>query len=116
MKKTRPVTHVTGYQWGDDGGYIGPYQFEKNRDKPEIHLPPRTTLLAPPGDLPVDLEAAWDGSQWICRRLCLSYLPDRVLVGGEPDDQPPDNNLEENHGNHNEDLLPAGPTVPASQG
>ena len=70
---------IIGYQWGDDGTYIGPYTFQNNRDKKDIHLPPRTTLTPPPEQIAVDEEAAWDGEQWVVRRLSLSHLPDREV-------------------------------------
>lgn len=72
-------TILTGYQYGDDNGFIGEYHFENNRDKDDIHLPPRTTLQAPPRPLPVDQEAAWDGAQWIIRNVALSWLLNRAL-------------------------------------
>ncbi|MFZ6687495.1 hypothetical protein ACO0K0_07085 [Undibacterium sp. SXout11W] len=68
---------MTGYQWGDDGQFIGLYPFPNNNDKEEVHLPPRTTLTAPPNELAVDEEAFWDGEQWLLRRLTPSYLPER---------------------------------------
>ncbi len=70
---------LTGYQWGDNGIYIGPYEFDNNQDKEEVHLPPRTTLIKPPKKLAVDEEAAWNGEKWIVRRLSLAYLPDREV-------------------------------------
>jgi hypothetical protein len=72
-------TLITGYQYGDNGQFIGEYRFEKNRDKEEIHCPPCTTLQPPPTNLPVDEEAYFDGKQWQVRRLSLSWLPDREL-------------------------------------
>lgn len=40
---------ITGYQWSPiDGKFIGEYVFPNNLDKEEIHLPPNTTLEAPP--------------------------------------------------------------------
>jgi hypothetical protein len=70
---------VTGYQWGDCGRFIGPYTFESIGDK--VHLPPRTTLQAPPENLAVDQEAAWDAerSRWIPRRIAMAHLPDREV-------------------------------------
>jgi hypothetical protein len=72
---------VTGYQWGDDNRFIGVYTFDNNADKEEIHLPPRTTLSAPPDGLAADEEAAWDEHQraWIVRRVTMSHLPDREV-------------------------------------
>lgn len=77
-EKMTPII-VTGYQYGDHGHFIGEYQFEKNLDKEEVHCPPRTTLLAPPTDLPVDRETYFDGEQWQVRLLTLPWLPERVL-------------------------------------
>lgn len=74
-----PPAMITGYQYGDDGQFIGKYRFEKNRDKEEIHCPPCTTLQPPPTDLPVDEEAYFDGQQWQVRRLSMAWLPDREL-------------------------------------
>jgi len=72
---------ITGYQWGDCGRYIGPYTFENNRDQERVHLPPRTTLVAPPTGLPVDEEAAWEPARgrWIVRRIAMAHLPDREV-------------------------------------
>ncbi len=39
---------ITGYQYGDDFRYIGPYQFPDNQDKEAVHWPPRTTMQVPP--------------------------------------------------------------------
>ncbi|MBR7777375.1 hypothetical protein [Undibacterium rugosum] len=71
---------LTGYQWGDDGAYIGPYAFDNNLDKEDVHLPPRTTLTPPPDQLAVDEEAAWDGKLWVVRRLSMSHLPNREVA------------------------------------
>lgn len=65
---------ITGYQWGDDGHYIGVYEFPNNLDKEEIALPPRTTLLAPPVVTEPFKEAAWDGTQWIVRDEVLTWV------------------------------------------
>jgi hypothetical protein len=75
---------ITGYQWGDNQSYIGPYSFANNLDKDEIHLPPKTTLKAPPTGLPVDQEAAWDGADWIVRNVAPSWAiaPPAGVVNG----------------------------------
>lgn len=39
---------ITGFQWGDGNRFIGPYEFENNKDQEAIHLPPKTTLIEPP--------------------------------------------------------------------
>lgn len=72
---------ITGYQWGDDSRFIGIYTFDNNADKEEIHLPPRTTLEAPPVGMAVDEEAAWSErlGHWIVRRVAMSHLPDREV-------------------------------------
>jgi hypothetical protein len=67
---------LTGYQWGTGGVYIGVYEFPANKDQYEIHLPPNTTMTAPPTGLPVDMEAAWDGTQWVVRRVQFDWMPD----------------------------------------
>lgn len=77
---------LTGYQYGDSGQFIGPYQFEKNKDKEEVHLPPRTTLTAPPSALAVDEEVWFDGEDWAVRKLNLFWLPDRETPADPPDE------------------------------
>ena len=69
---------LTGYQWGENGNYIGPYSFDNNLDKEAIHLPPRTTLTPPP-NVAIDQEAVWNGKEWQVRRLSMSHLPDREV-------------------------------------
>jgi hypothetical protein len=68
---------ITGYQWGDDGSFIGPYAFPNNLDQEAIHLPPCTTLIAPPTDVPAGMEAAWDAftEDWVMREEDLSWMP-----------------------------------------
>jgi len=39
---------LTGYQYGDDMTFTCVYLFPNNEDQPAIHMPPRTTLVAPP--------------------------------------------------------------------
>lgn len=39
---------ITGYQYGDDFRFAGPYAFPNNKDQEAVHLPPRTTLQVPP--------------------------------------------------------------------
>jgi hypothetical protein len=73
------TTLTTGYQWGDDNSYIGEYPFEVNGDDEEPHIPPRTTLIPPPGVAPVGSEWAWDGKAWITRAEDLSWMdPDSL--------------------------------------
>lgn len=56
---------ITGYQYSPTtNAFIGEYQFPNNEDKDEIHMPPYTTLDAPPrcqaGEWPT-----WDGTKWV---------------------------------------------------
>ncbi|PRC90978.1 hypothetical protein [Solimicrobium silvestre] len=88
VEKIIPIL-ITGYQYGDYGNFIGEYQFEKNRDKEEIHCPPRTTLIPPPTDLPADKETVFDGEKWIIRNLEMPWLPDREIPA---DDEVSDGN------------------------
>lgn len=82
------TTQITGYQYGDHGHFIGAYQFEKNKDKDDIHMPPRTTLKTPPTDLQSDEEVHFDGSDWAIRKLTMPWLPDRdpPIAEGESND------------------------------
>ncbi|TDK65965.1 hypothetical protein [Sapientia aquatica] len=84
QRSTRAVPILlTGYQYNDEGTYVGPYQFEKNMDSDEVYLRKGITLIAPPLDVPVDQEAYFDGAKWATRNLTLSYLPDRVIPSPE---------------------------------
>ena len=56
-------TIVTSYQYGDNKRFTSIYIFPKNLDKDEIHLPPNTTLIAPPA-LTENQDALWDGTAW----------------------------------------------------
>lgn len=69
---------ITGYQYGDDFSFIGPYPFYDNLDQDGAHLPPRTTLIAPPADIPPGHEAAFDVATdaWIIRPEDLSWMDD----------------------------------------
>lgn len=75
---------IKGYQWGDDGSFIGVYPFPNNQDKEEIHLPPRTTLIAPPTIIPAGYEAAFDVStqKWVIRVENLSWFSMQTI--GDP--------------------------------
>lgn len=56
---------ITGYQYGPlSGEFRCVYAFPNNKDKEEIHMPPYTTLVAPPDDIPVGKHAFWNGSSW----------------------------------------------------
>lgn len=65
---------IIGYQWGDDLSYIGTYEFPVPPNG-EPHMPPRTTLVAPPV-VPDGYEAAMDVSSgtWIVRPEELSWM------------------------------------------
>lgn len=72
---------VKGYQWGSHGQFIGEYNFPANKDQYAIHMPPNTTLIEPPRNLPVDQEAAWDGAKWVVRNVQLDWMPDMSSYG-----------------------------------
>jgi len=57
---------IVGYQWGDNKAYMCTYSFPNNLDKEEIHLPPNTTLIAPP-IVEDNKEAFWSGTKWDIR-------------------------------------------------
>ena len=71
-----PEQFLTGYQWGADLSYIGSYQFPANMDQEAVHLPPNTTLQAPPAGLAVGKEAAFDTAtdSWVVRDEDLSWM------------------------------------------
>ena len=54
---------IKGYQYKSNKRYSGIYEFPNNLDKEEIHMPPNTTLVAPPV-IPEGKEALWDGIGW----------------------------------------------------
>ena len=56
-------TMIKGYQYKSNKRFSGDYEFPNNLDKEEIHMPPNTTLVAPPV-IPVGKEAIWDGTSW----------------------------------------------------
>ena len=58
---------ITGYQYKSNGRYNGKYEFPNNLDSLEIHLPPMTTLVAPPdiSTLPAGMEHSWNGNAWV---------------------------------------------------
>lgn len=59
---------ITGYQYGPEKGeYRGEYHFPNNMDKEEVHVPPFTTLVAPPVDVPVGKYPCWDGKKWVLK-------------------------------------------------
>ncbi len=63
-----------GYQWGDDLSYIGLYEFPIPPNG-MAHVPPRTTLVAPP-EVPEGYEAAMDlnSGSWVVRPEDLSWM------------------------------------------
>ena len=67
---------LLGYQWGDDNSFIGTYAFPNNRDQETVHLPPKTTLIAPPMNLAVGIEAAFDPAtqSWVTRDEVLDWM------------------------------------------
>ena len=56
-------TFVTGYQYGDRKQFLGQYVFETHGEF-EPHIPPNTTLVAPPKNIPEGKEAIWDNGAW----------------------------------------------------
>ena len=63
---------IVGYQWRDDMSFAGAYSFPNNRDKVEVHMPPNTTLIAPPITAANEI-AHWDGIEWV-----VSVIPSRL--------------------------------------
>lgn len=59
-------TMLKGYQWSPvDGRFIGEYEFPDNKDRVEVHLPPLTTLTAPPTDVPCGCCVFWREGAWV---------------------------------------------------
>jgi hypothetical protein len=59
---------VTGYQFGPEKGeFRGEYRFPNNKDKIAVHVPPYTTLVAPPKTVPEGQYPYWDGAKWVLR-------------------------------------------------
>ena len=54
---------ITGYQYGDTKRFTSAYKFPQHEDQDPIHLPPNTTLIAPPA-LTENQDALWDGTAW----------------------------------------------------
>lgn len=76
---------ITGYQYGPEKGeFRGEYRFPNNMDKDEIHVPPFTTLVAPPADVPFGKYPCWDGKKWILKL-------DENLSGIKPQEPPIEN-------------------------
>ena len=55
---------ITGYQYKSNKRFGGVYEFPQHKDQEPIHLPPNTTLVAPPV-IPEGKEALWNGDGWI---------------------------------------------------
>ena len=56
---------ILGYQYSPTTGkFIGQYWFPNNKDQAAIHMPPNTTLIAPPVDVPATMSVYWSGQQW----------------------------------------------------
>lgn len=60
---------ITGYQYGDDFRFAGPYKFPDNKDQEAVHLPPATTLKEPPKNLAPGMAAFFDEAtdSWVVR-------------------------------------------------
>ena len=59
-------TFVTGYQYGDKKQFIGQYIFETHGEF-DVHMPPNTTLVEPPKDIPAGKEAIWMDTFWVLK-------------------------------------------------
>jgi hypothetical protein len=53
---------VKGYQWGDHKQFIGEYEIPALNEE-SVHVPPNTTLTAPPA-IPAGKEAVWNDTSW----------------------------------------------------
>jgi len=68
-------TMITGYQFHPEtGAFMGAYQFPKNLDKEEVHVPPITTLVAPPA-APAGQRAFWRSNRWVVAPEPVVVLP-----------------------------------------
>jgi hypothetical protein len=74
-------TMIKGYHYKSNKRFSGDYEFPNNLDKEEIHMPPNTTLVAPP-TIPAGKEALWDGKGW--------SLVDEELPPVDPRSNPPE--------------------------
>lgn len=66
---------ITGHQFSPvDGRYVGAYDFPDNKDQDEVHLPPFTTLDAPPA-CDEGHAAFWQNGFWVVRAI-----PEQIAV------------------------------------
>ena len=84
---------ITGYQYKSNKRFSEIYEFPQHKDQDPIHMPPNTTLVAPPV-IPAGKEALWDGTSW--------SLVDEEVMPVDPRSNPPEVELQE---------LPVLPTV-----
>lgn len=61
--------YITGYYYGNNYQYIGPFTFHNNLDKEEVHVPPMVTLVKPPESTDI-LCPFWnpETKAWVLRR------------------------------------------------
>jgi hypothetical protein len=71
---------ITGYQWMANKKFGGIYEFPNNKDKEEIHMPPNTTLIAPPLDIPEGKEIYWTGTEWGFRDIVEEFPPNPYIT------------------------------------
>ena len=70
---------ITGYQYGPvHKDFRCVYEFPNNMDKEEIHMPPFTTLVAPP-EIPAGMMAYWNDTEWELREDIISLKVDPIL-------------------------------------
>jgi hypothetical protein len=70
---------ITGYQYGPTNGeFRCVYEFPNNLDKEEIHMPPFTTLVAPPEEIPAGQLACWNGTSWELKNDTISIKIDPI--------------------------------------
>jgi hypothetical protein len=67
---------IKGYQYKSNNCYAGEYQFPQHKDQDPIHVPPNTTLIAPP-KIPEGKDALWNGLSWslVDKEIVMSELP-----------------------------------------
>ena len=79
---------ITGYTWGYSMEFTGTYTFPANKDKYDVHLPPRTTLVAIPSETlnPLVSEYYWTGTSWGIRPTSLLRTIPVNVSAPEPSD------------------------------